>query len=432
MEALDKGLRGEEFVNELAYSSFLKFWCYPGPKDERGDKKEITDLLILFKNNLFILSVKNYEFKGAYDRYFRRTLEKAVSQVYGAERKLLESKHEVFIKHPDREIEQFLSVNYNVVHRIIVNLGDSVQFYPSSSLTKAGKFVHIFDKEAFKTIIEELDTIPDLVKYLQDRERIFSGKDVLIMPGEEDAFDSETAKQFFEYTADNLIPTERTSILISGTEQDLLATYLENDKKFPDYFSSSEYNGGWFQLDGGWEHYQKREEVILKKKHDQYSYFVDEFVRNEILNNVNDFRLNIAKELLSLTRFERRIIGQGFFSLFEENKNKGDWYMARRHGKVADLLVSFIIYGKGMQPKLVDTCLELALEGYSLFEGYKTSKSLLIAANNNLTQFKFGYMSDIEAFGKEDEERIKHDLDKLKWFQKPQLMKYSIKEYPDS
>jgi hypothetical protein len=432
METQDKGLQGEEFVNELAYSSFLKFWCYPGPKDERGDKKEIADLLILFKNNLLILSVKNYEFKGLYDRYFRRTLEKAVSQVYGAERKLLESKHEVFIKHPDREIEQFLPASYDVVHRIIVNLGDSVQFYPSSSLTKAGKFVHILDKEAFRVIIEELDTIPDLVKYLQDRERIFAGKDVLMLPGEEDAFDSETAKQFFEYTADNLFPTEKTSILISGTEYDLLATYLENDKKFPDYFSSSEYNGGWFQLDGGWEHYQKREEVILKKKHDRYSYFVDEFVRNEILIDVNDFRLDIAKELLSLTRFERRIIGQGFFGLFEENKNKGDWYMARRHGKVADLLVSFIIYGKGMTHEVVDTCLELALEGYSLFEGYKTSKSLLIAANNQLTQFKFGYMRDIEAFSKEDEERIRHDLDKLKWFQKPQLVNYSIKEYPDS
>lgn len=37
----NKGELGEEFVNELAYNSFLKFWCYPGPKLENGDRKEI-------------------------------------------------------------------------------------------------------------------------------------------------------------------------------------------------------------------------------------------------------------------------------------------------------------------------------------------------------------------------------------------------------
>lgn len=321
---------------------------------------------------------------------------------------------------------------YTAIHRIIVNLGESVQFYPSGSLTKAGKFVHILDKEAFKVIVGELDTIPDLVNYLQERERVFTGKDVLILPGEEHLFDNNTGKQFFKYSAENRNPAEKTSILISGTEYDLLAKYLENDKKFPELFSSSEYNGAWFDLDGAWDFYQKREEVILKRKHDRYSYFVDEFVRNEILVDVNDLRLDLAKELLSLTRFERRIIGQGFFGLFEENKHKSGWYMARRHGKVADLLVSFIIYGSDMKPEVIDTMLEVALQGYSSFEGYQTSKSILIAANNRLTEFKFGYMQDIKVLGEEEEMHLRHDLDKLGWFKNPQIKHYSLKEYPDS
>ena len=57
-----KGTYGEEAVNTLAYDTYLKYWCYPGPKDEQGSKKEICDLLILFKETLIILSVKNYEF----------------------------------------------------------------------------------------------------------------------------------------------------------------------------------------------------------------------------------------------------------------------------------------------------------------------------------------------------------------------------------
>ncbi len=63
MNSIEKGNIGEDFVNRIAYKSFLEYWCYPSPKDEDGDKKEICDLLILFNDSLVIISVKNYEFK---------------------------------------------------------------------------------------------------------------------------------------------------------------------------------------------------------------------------------------------------------------------------------------------------------------------------------------------------------------------------------
>ena len=124
MIEFDKGNLGEEFVNELAYKSYLKYWCFPGPMDEYGDRKEIVDLLILFNNICLLVSVKNYEFKGKYDKYFRKTLTKATDQLYGAERKLYMSEREIFFKHPDRETEQFNKEQYTIVHRIIVNLGE--------------------------------------------------------------------------------------------------------------------------------------------------------------------------------------------------------------------------------------------------------------------------------------------------------------------
>ena len=75
----DKGTLGEKFVNELAYNSFFKFWCYPSPKFENGNKKEICDLLILFNSIAIIITVKNYEFKGNHFRYFNNTIEKQLS-----------------------------------------------------------------------------------------------------------------------------------------------------------------------------------------------------------------------------------------------------------------------------------------------------------------------------------------------------------------
>ncbi len=71
-----KGDSGEEYVNELAFNSFIKHWCFPNPKDENGDKKEICDLLILFDDICIILSVKNYTFKGDHNRYFNKTIDK--------------------------------------------------------------------------------------------------------------------------------------------------------------------------------------------------------------------------------------------------------------------------------------------------------------------------------------------------------------------
>ena len=41
MNAGDRGSEGEQFVNEIAYKSFIRYWCYAGPKDEGGTKKGI-------------------------------------------------------------------------------------------------------------------------------------------------------------------------------------------------------------------------------------------------------------------------------------------------------------------------------------------------------------------------------------------------------
>lgn len=35
--ANQKGEEGEKIVNKLAFDTYLKYWCYPGPKDENGN-----------------------------------------------------------------------------------------------------------------------------------------------------------------------------------------------------------------------------------------------------------------------------------------------------------------------------------------------------------------------------------------------------------
>ncbi len=109
-----KGKAGEDFVNFIAFNSFLKYWCFPSPLDITGDYKEICDLLIVFEHICIIISVKNYTFKGDYERFFKKTIEKAIRQIDGAERKLFRDKP-LLLKHPDREPELFNKESINEV-----------------------------------------------------------------------------------------------------------------------------------------------------------------------------------------------------------------------------------------------------------------------------------------------------------------------------
>ena len=59
-ESTEKGKQGEDAVNQISFKTYLKYWCYPNPKDELGDKKEICDLLIIFKDVLILFAIKNY------------------------------------------------------------------------------------------------------------------------------------------------------------------------------------------------------------------------------------------------------------------------------------------------------------------------------------------------------------------------------------
>lgn len=123
-----KGKIGEDAVNELANNTYLKYWCYPSPKDENGDRKEICDLLIIFQKTVLIVSVKNYNFSGNYKRYFRSTINKAVSQVQGAERRLFNFGTKT-IKHPTKGNFEFDPSKYKSIHRVVVNLNTLPLFY---------------------------------------------------------------------------------------------------------------------------------------------------------------------------------------------------------------------------------------------------------------------------------------------------------------
>jgi hypothetical protein len=430
MDSNKKGIAGEEAVNTLANKTYFEYWCYSNPKDRLGDKKEICDLLILFKTTAIIFSIKNYSFKENYERYFKRTLTKALSQIHGAERKLFQSNHEIKFTHSKIGNKTFIPENYETIHRIIININTAPLFHPGGLMTKNNVFTNIFNWDSFLGIVSELDTIPDFIQYLQEREVVFEHKDFIMALGSEMDWTNDTNQAYLEFN-NKLANDPRNFILFSGTELDLLSIYLTNDRKFDSSFYSDEYNGAVFQMDGSWDRYLQRKEVSRKKEEDRLSYFVDEFVKREVLYKTDENNLKLATELLSLNRFERRILGKSFFEFVEINKNKGDYFVARRYGKIRDVVVGFLLHDSKMLQEHVMSALNLAAEGYCVWSKYQDQKLIMIGVSNSLTQFKFGYLDSIEPFPKEYEDLVKEDLKKLNWFTNLDEQNIHYREYPD-
>lgn len=424
----EKGNIGEDAVNRLAFDTYLRYWCYPGPKDEKGSKKEICDLLILFQETAIIISVKNYAFKGNYERYFRLTLDKAVAQIAGAERKLFSGDH-IYISHKDLGEMQFDKSKYSVIHRIIVNHNASPMFYPAGRNSSVGKYIHIFNWDAFLGLVIELDTIPDFIAYLSEREKVFTNRDVTIMIGQENDWTPPIQQAFANYNSNRELSDNL--LLVSGNELDLLADYFWHVRKFHDHFYSRRANAGSIQIDGKWERYLQQQEVQNKKMADRDSYFIDEFVKREVLYTTTPLNLEIAVELLALSRFERRILGSQILSMAKQYEKETGIFCARRYGKVNDLLIAMVVYIDGMSHNGVMELIRIAAEGYSFMNDYEDKKIIIIGFSNKLTGFRYGMLNDIQSFDKGYEQQLIADLKMLKWFTDVEAIRITHKEYPD-
>ena len=384
MDSQIKGNEGEQFVNQLAFSTFFKYWCYPSPKLENGNKKEICDLLIIFKDIVIIFSVKNYEFKGNHNRYFNSTISKATKQINGAYKTLF-SRGEVYIKHPDKEFQEiFPKHSLKKVFRIIVNLGENTKFYPFSSTSNNGDFITLFDKDSFETIIKELDTVPDFIDYIEKREKLFKDKFTIILPAEEDDFSIETQKEFFSLTENSLINNNKT-VLLSGTEKDLLAYFFENKREFPEILKDETVNGFYLVIDNKWNEFISKKSFENKKEADKISYFVDRFVENELLINITPYREELAKYLLSFDRLARRSIGESYFDFHNKNANNTGLYFGRRLVDFGSIGILFTSYTEEMSDEIFNTLNNLALESFNVFTRYKYPIIIL----TQITQLKF-------------------------------------------
>src|SRR5437763_755846 len=103
-EAITRGTGvtpAERYLARLCDGTFLSVWSHSGLY--RGVGKELTDLLVVFENDVILFSDKHCAFPDTGDididwaRWFRTSVQKSADQLYGAERWLRASPDRVYL-----------------------------------------------------------------------------------------------------------------------------------------------------------------------------------------------------------------------------------------------------------------------------------------------------------------------------------------------
>lgn len=282
----------EALVAYLARKSFLSLWCYANPRGKPG--KELCDILVVCDPHVIIVSVKDTEITDSghpsidAERWVRRAVEESAKQIYGAERHIRRA--EAVVTREGEKALPFPDSNTLRIHRLAVAFGSKGRTWiPAGDFGKG--FVHVFDEVSLLLIMGELDTITDFVEYLERKEAFLASSEAVVVSGEEN----------------------------------LLASYLGNDREFPDadllltdedawaaFTSSSNYRNGKIEdevsriWDGIIEEFCK-------------DYRVERLIGKISLTELEHGLRYMARE----RRFCRRMLGRSLVELLEgARKNK--------------------------------------------------------------------------------------------------------------
>ena len=221
----------EKYLSALCNDTFLSLWSYPnlfrdeGRTDNKGDGKEICDLLVVFERHVIIFSDKMWTFPSTDDiclnwsRWYKKTIRDAEKQIRGAENHIKRQPDNIYL---DSLCQRKLPIKLPnksdaIYHRIVVAHGASEackQYFSGGSgsliidtsiqgerhwringndiapfcvgqVNPSNGFVHVFDDVSLGIVMQTLDTVSDFVKYLDCKE-IFLQSKYINASGEEE------------------------------------------------------------------------------------------------------------------------------------------------------------------------------------------------------------------------------------------------------
>ena len=357
----DPGRSAEDLVEQICHRAFFRDFVVRDPKFKKPSGKELeaADVLVLFGTEAVTIQVKarphgrkETETEDVYHQRLQKRIEAGAKQVPTLTRALrtdglteVTTARGLVVPVDPEKIE--------TVRGIVVLDLPAEQVLPEDDKTTlyagvsewSGVLVHAFLSDEFDAMLVELDTIPDFLRYLRFRERMYgAGK-----------------------------------LSVFTRNLDLLAFYkIHHDLRD----AADKDDIGMIAIaDGMWEHYLDAyaEPRRRRRELDEPSYFVDkaiEFLDVAFTGYEEEYRdqwLLMARELASFTRVQRRQIG-------------GKWKAAMDRAVVKGRAFSVCLFEE--KPK----------EAFIVYAGPEDDRSESLAALARLAYVKFS-LRRIVAFG---------------------------------
>ena len=213
----------ERQLSRLTNSSFLSLWAYPNVF--RAPGKELCDVLVVCGDNVIVFSDKSISWpqgcstKVAWGRWYRRAIGHSAKQVQRAVNWIQHHPDRVFLDSTCKEVFPIeiprgpkLKVHGVVVARgaaracrshfaegsgslaIMPELGSTnfsgqvppIPFFVGNPSPDIIRVIHVLDDVSLPVALLELDTVTDLVRYLDKRQDLFLNKNLFSADGEED------------------------------------------------------------------------------------------------------------------------------------------------------------------------------------------------------------------------------------------------------
>lgn len=389
-EQIKKGKEAEAYIASLAENIFIGHWCYPNPIDEMGDRKEICDLLILFKKTCIICQIKNYDFKGDYARYFRKTLDKAADQIDGAERKLFRLDRDIYIKHPANGVLKFPRDQFTQILRLIIHVGKDMNINEMSRRTKGGEFIHVFDKADFEHLLGELSTIADLTEYLDFRLALIT----------------------------------KINVAVYGRDRDLLALYLRIGSRLHQYIEKNQGQHILFDLDNSWESFAADRQQSFPYENDlrHIETLLYKTVQKELA--VNQHTKQVAEDLWSLNRHERRVFCCSLLEFMQKFMHRGYNRIIRRSTVFGGHGIILFYYPEIYNEEELMWLAMIAADGYCDYLEYEVTNMIVFAITEQ-QPIKIMPM-DCSHLRHENPEQLHLILKELGWFETENMGHFQI------
>ncbi|CBN55164.1 MULTISPECIES: NERD domain-containing protein [Kamptonema] len=283
--------KSEQFVYDICKKSFLSLWSYINPQGKTPGK-ELCDVLVICEPHVIVISVKDIQLKNTDDpvdwkRWQKKAIEDSIKQIKGAIRWLEQA--EYVVKKDGSQGLKLPSKGERIYYRIAVAFGGKREVPISSPDDSNDEFYHVLDEKSFFLLLRHLDTISDFVNYLSDTEKFLS----------------------------------KTSVIINGGEENLLAIYLHNGRQFPSEVDMM------ILEDDLWEGFSNKPEFKAKLQRDAESYTWDrliEFLCDGGFDGENWLGPDMSESELAIRvlvrehRFSRRILGSAFKKFLELSK----------------------------------------------------------------------------------------------------------------